>query len=109
MGSRGSDSRRRSLKKKLQAIEDECWLCGFPLHNDAEPFTDYATEIDERLPASLGGDVYGVRSECHLVHRCCNQKKSDRILEQYALSQWFEENHKKRVSHIARKMPKFWC
>lgn len=80
MGSRGSDSRRRKLKAKLRQREDCCWLCGLPLQDDAPPMTTWATEIDEELPASKGGDVYGVQTPCHLVHRCCNIHKSDKIV-----------------------------
>lgn len=108
MGNRGSDSKRRALKKKLEAVEDTCWLCGYALRPDAEPMTDYATEVDEEIPASLGGDVYGVRTPCHLVHRCCNNEKSGRILPQFALSEWFEENHMTRESYQAKELPSFW-
>lgn len=109
MGNRGSDSRRRALKRKLEQVEDCCWLCGYALVPDAEPMTDYATEVDEELPASKGGDVYGVRTPCHLVHRCCNNKKDNDILPQYALAEWFEENHMSRESYQPAELPSFWA
>lgn len=108
MSNRGSSYRRAKLKKKLEAIEHECWLCGYPLRPDAEPLTDYSTEVDEELPASMGGDVYGIRTPCHLVHRVCNNEKSGEVLPQYALAEWFEANHLSRESYQAKELPGFW-
>lgn len=90
MSNRGSSRRREALKRQLMRVESECWLCGYPLDNDAPPFTDFATEVDEEVPASLGGDVYGVRTPCHLVHRCCNNEKSGVVVKQYSLTEWME-------------------
>lgn len=97
MGNRGNDSRRRKLKRMLQQRESECWLCGFSLDNHAEPFTDLATEVDEEVPVSLGGDAYGVETPCHLVHRMCNLKKGNKILKQGSLREWFIEQQKMRI------------
>lgn len=89
MGSRGSHRRREGLKRRLQQVETVCWLCGFPLDNSASPFTDFATEIDEEIPVSMGGDYYGVDSPCHLTHRCCNIHKGNKELKQGELRDWF--------------------
>ena len=91
MGNRGSDVRRRQLKHRLEQVETSCWLCGFPLVPNAEPFTDLYTEIDEETPVSKGGDPYGVSSPCHLTHRCCNLHKNNKKLEQGSLHDWFLE------------------
>lgn len=109
MGSRGSDSKRRKLRRHLEHTEgDVCWLCGYPLHPEAQAYTDFATEVDEELPASLGGDVYGVLTPCHLVHRCCNLKKRGKVMEQYELAEWFEEEHLDRQSYLAPDTPDWW-
>lgn len=108
MSNRGSSYKRAKLKKRLEAIEDICWLCGYPLRPDAEPMTDYSTEVDEYIPASKGGDVYGVETPCHLVHRCCNLHKSADVLPQFALAEWFEANHLSRESYKSNNPPSFW-
>lgn len=107
MSNRGNSSRRAKLKRQLQQVEHECWLCGFPLDNDAPYWDDLATEVDEETPTSLGGDVYGVRTPCHLVHRICNNKKSNSELEQYALRDWFI-SHTKRQEQAKAKPSRKW-
>ena len=102
MGNRGSDRKRQALKRQLQKVETVCWLCGYPLDNDAPAFTDYATEVDEEVPASRGGDVYGVRTPCHLVHRCCNNLKDNSILEQYSLADWMRQRRAAEASIDAK-------
>lgn len=107
MGARGNDYRRKQLRRRLEHEESNCWLCGFPLQPDAQPFTDLATEIDEEVPASMGGDVYGVRTPCHLVHRKCNIKKGGRIMEQGSLRGWFIAGEK-RAEEQAAKPSRRW-
>ena len=92
MGKRGNSRRRSALKRRLSTHERDCWLCWYPLDFDLDWRDPLAVEIDEETPASKGGDIYGRRTPCHLVHRCCNIEKGDRILPSGALRGWFEEN-----------------
>lgn len=87
MGSRGSDTRRRSMKKRLQKVERCCWLCGLPLDNDAPPLSPMATELDEVIPCAKGGNPLDIE-QVHLVHRMCNGHKHDKVLPPGSLHDW---------------------
>ena len=39
-----------------------------------------SAEVDEIVPVSLGGDPLD-RANCQLVHRCCNQWRSNRSMK----------------------------
>lgn len=85
MGSRGSDAKRRKIRKQLEQYETTCWLCGFPLDPTAPANTDMSTEMDEIVPKSRGGSTTDINN-IHLTHRICNNKwKSNQILKQGSL------------------------
>ena len=76
MGNRGSDARRRALKKKLLKRDKVCYYCLLPL-DPTKKFPDpWSVEIDEILPSSLGGDTLS-EDNTRLVHRCCNIHRSN--------------------------------
>ena len=89
MSNRVSDSKRRALKRRLRKEESCCWLCGFPLQDDAHWKTDWATEMDELLPVRQGGDPLGSNTDIHLVHRCCNNHRNAKEFENYDVDDWF--------------------
>ena len=104
MGKRGDSRRRARLKRRLAATEHDCWLCLFPLDFTLHWLDPMAVEVDEELPASKGGDVYGRRTPCHLVHRCCNIEKADRVLPHGALHGWMlarVENEKRKTKRTS--------
>ncbi|WP_219844612.1 hypothetical protein [Microbacterium sp. MYb72] len=90
-------ARRRSLVKRVKADEHDCALCDNPVdktltfilgeHGKRCPHRDcigciphpMRGEVDEDIPRSRGGSPYE-RSNCHLMHRKCNQFKSDMTL-----------------------------
>lgn len=87
-------ARRRALMKRVKAEESDCALCDDPVdkslnylpgeHGKKCPTRDCTGcipdpmrgEVDEDLPRSRGGSPYE-RSNCHLMHRKCNQFKGD--------------------------------
>lgn len=78
---RGSYRVRQRIRKKLEAVEHECWLCLEPLHFDiADARNPKFVVIDEYIPVSKGGDPLDINN-CHLVCRCCNARKGNRILK----------------------------
>ncbi|MEQ6898999.1 hypothetical protein [Microbacterium sp. KR10-403] len=83
--------------KRVKAEESDCALCDDPVdkslnflpgeHGKKCPTRDCAGcmpdpmrgEVDEDIPRSRGGSPYD-RANCHLMHRKCNQFKSDMTL-----------------------------
>lgn len=91
--------RRRELVKRVKAEENTCALCDLPVDKTIgctpnkhgprctgtpcrgcvpDPMRG---EVDEDIPRSRGGSPYD-RSNCHLLHRVCNQFKSDSTLNE---------------------------
>ena len=84
--------RRRQLVKRVKAEEHDCALCALPVdptlnylpgqHGRVCPKADcrgcvpdpMRGEVDEDLPRARGGSPYE-RSNCHLMHRKCNEFK----------------------------------
>lgn len=91
--------RRRELVKRVKAEETHCALCDLPVdpalttipgeHGKTCPTTNckgciphpLRGEVDEDLPRSRGGSPYD-RSNCHLMHRKCNQYKGAMTLQE---------------------------
>ena len=93
----GNGHRRRELTKRVKAEEHTCALCGLPVDKTLKmtpgghgkkcpgpPCTGCQPhpqrgEVDEVLPRSRGGSPYD-RANCRLMHRACNQWKSNMTL-----------------------------
>ena len=88
--------RRRELRRRVLAEEHTCALCDEPVdktltylkgeHGPNCPGNCTGCkphprrgEVDEDLPRSRGGSPYD-RRNCHLMHRACNQYKSNMTL-----------------------------
>jgi len=69
--------RRTRLRQRVLAAYDTCALCGQPVDKTLPPGDPGAPEVDEIIPVSLGGDPLAW-TNVQLVHRACNQKKSNR-------------------------------
>lgn len=79
MGNRGSDAVRRRLKRQLwKRDEPICYYCLLPLDPQKRYPDDWSVEIDEVVPASLGGSTTDI-DNLRLVHRCCNIRRSNRV------------------------------
>lgn len=83
--------KRRQLRERILATEDECWLCLRPVDKSLPPFLPASPEIDEDTPLGKLPDDMKVRAaisreNCHLTHRYCNQLKGDRILPKGAFA-----------------------
>lgn len=86
MGKRGSSKKREQLKRRLMAYQDTCWLGLEPLDFTVDDPNDMRhVEIDEEIPASLGGSVLS-EDNCNLVCRRHNLMKGSRVLAYGALS-----------------------
>lgn len=71
--------RRRQLRTRVLAEEDRCALCGRPVDKALPARHPAAPEVDEDIPVSRGGSPYD-RGNTALMHRACNNWKSDRTL-----------------------------
>lgn len=89
--------RRRELRKRVLAEESRCALCDKPVdktltnspgkHGPRCATADckgcvphpMRAEVDEDIPRSRGGSPYS-RANTHVMHRECNQWKSDMTL-----------------------------
>lgn len=68
--------RRRKLRARILATETHCALCGQPVDQTLHHLDPMAPEIDEIIPISHGGNPLS-RANTQLVHRTCNQRKSN--------------------------------
>jgi len=91
--------RRRQLRTRVLAEEDRCALCGRPVDKtlamhpgmhgprcqggDCPGCVPHPArpEVDEDVPISRGGSPYD-RANTALMHRACNQWKSNRTLDE---------------------------
>ena len=89
--------RRRELRRRVLTEEHTCALCGQPVDKTLTTLPGqhgpkcntptctgckphpHRAEVDEDLPRSRGGSPLQ-RNNCHLMHRACNQYKSDMTL-----------------------------
>jgi 5-methylcytosine-specific restriction endonuclease McrA len=71
-------ARRRAARKWVLASQDICALCGKPVDKSLPAGHPMAPEVDEIIPVSRGGSPYE-RSNLQLAHRCCNNRKSNRM------------------------------
>ena len=83
---RSNGTRRDSVRRWLRAQQRPCWICrafGRPGGIDyslpaGHPFS---FEVDELVPVSKGGSPFA-RSNVDAAHRCCNQWRSNKSVEQ---------------------------
>ena len=68
--------RRRQLRRRVLAEENDCGICGKPVDKTLPPWLPGSPEVDEIVPVSLGGDPLD-RSNCRLSHRDCNVKRGN--------------------------------
>ena len=68
---------RRNIRKWLLQTQDRCALCGKPIDKTLKTPHPMSAEVDEIIPISRGGSPIK-RDNVQLVHRICNQKKSNK-------------------------------
>lgn len=91
------------MRKRLAAVQRECWLCLEPLRFDVtDPRDPKFVVIDEEVPVSKGGDPLD-ESNCNLVCRCCNARKGDRILKKGAFAKGAKAIAKMHTPKPSRK------
>lgn len=80
MGKRGNFRARRRLFRLLAKEQEVCWLGLEPLDfSVTDPRDMRHVEIDEEIPASLGGATLDP-ANCNLVCRYHNLKKGNRVV-----------------------------
>lgn len=72
-------AKRREIRRWLMHTQDTCALCGKPIDKTLKTPHPMSAEVDEIIPVSKGGSPYD-RDNVQLVHRICNQRKSNRVI-----------------------------
>lgn len=72
-------AKRREIRRWLLHTQEVCALCGKPIDKGLKTPHPMSAEVDEIIPVSKGGSPYA-RDNVQLVHRICNQRKSDKIM-----------------------------
>ena len=68
---------RRNIRRWLLQTQDRCAICGKPIDKTIKTPHPDSPEVDEIIPVSKGGSPIK-RDNVQLVHRRCNQKKSNK-------------------------------
>lgn len=68
--------RRRAIRRRVLAAYNDCAICGQPVDKTLHHLDDWAPEVDEITPVSLGGDPL-LWANVQLAHRVCNQRKGN--------------------------------
>ena len=76
---RANGARRDAVRRWVLATQDNCALCGKPVDKALKTPHPMSAEVDEIIPVSKGGSPYD-RNNVQLVHRICNQRKSNHII-----------------------------
>lgn len=79
-------TKRRAIRGWLRAQGRPCWICrafGKPgtIDYSLPAGHPYSFEVDELIPVSKGGSPTS-RANVDAAHRCCNQWRSDKSVEQ---------------------------
>jgi 5-methylcytosine-specific restriction endonuclease McrA len=69
---------RAKVVRRVKREEHLCWLCGEPVDKSLPHGLPESPEIDEIIPVSRGGSPFD-RSNCHLSHRICNQRRGNKM------------------------------
>lgn len=76
-------SRRRTLRARVLARDDRCWLCKKPVDKTVKTPHPMSPEVHELIPVSRGGSPYDINN-CVLTHREHNRWIGDRTPEELA-------------------------
>ena len=79
-------TRSRANRAWPGSLGRPCWICrAMGLRGEIDyslpPTHPYSFEVDHLVPVSMGGDLYD-RDNIDATHRCCNQWRSNRSVEE---------------------------
>lgn len=75
---RANGSRRNAIRERWKAIGAPCAICGGDIDYSLPAGHPMSFEVDEIVPVSRGGDPLDF-ANTQPVHRCCNQRKGNRL------------------------------
>lgn len=78
-------SGRDALVRRVKALGEPCWICGLPIDAALPAGHPLAFELDELVPVSKGGSPVDFEN-CRGAHRCCNQWRGNRSVDQVRLA-----------------------
>lgn len=77
---RVNNAARQAARRRVLASYDICAICDRPVDKTLKWPDPWSAEVDEIIPVSKGGSPTDMRNLA-LVHRRCNQFKSDKSIE----------------------------
>lgn len=75
-----NNSAWRKLRAQVLREEDVCYICGRPVDKTLAGTAPMGPQVDHVVARSEGGAVFE-RSNLHLVHSRCNQRKKNKDLD----------------------------
>ena len=83
---RANGTRRDGVRLWLRSQHRPCWICRAFGRSGIIDYSlpaghPYAFEVDELVPVSLGGSPFA-RSNVDATHRCCNQWRSNKTVQE---------------------------
>ena len=73
---------RKAARRRLLYEQDHCAICGQLIDKSLKTPDPMSAEVDEIVPLSLGGSPISAEN-LQLVHRRCNQRKSNRMVPEH--------------------------
>lgn len=82
----------RKLRAQVMREEDVCYVCGRPVDKTLPGTAPMGPQVDHIVARSEGGAVFE-RSNLHLVHGRCNQRKKDKNLDAIRYDELNDRQH----------------
>lgn len=94
MGDQRSINNSAWRKLRAQVIREEsvCYVCGRPVDKTLPGTAPMGPQVDHIVARSEGGAVFE-RSNLHLIHSRCNQKKKNKNLDEIRYDELNDRQH----------------
>ena len=90
-----NNSSWRKLRAQVMREEDVCYICGRPVDKSLPGTAPMGPQVDHIVARSEGGAVFE-RSNLHLVHSRCNQRKKNKHLDLVRYDDLNDRQHSRR-------------
>ena len=87
-----NNSAWRKLRAQVLREEDVCYICGRPVDKTLPGTAPMGPQVDHIVARSEGGAVFE-RSNLHLVHSRCNQRKKNKNLDAIRYDELNDQQH----------------
>ena len=87
-----NNSSWRKLRAQVMREENVCYICGRPVDKSLPGTAPMGPQVDHVVARSEGGAVFE-RSNIHLVHSRCNQRKKNKNLDEIRYDELNNRQH----------------